>query len=102
PDAPEQVTLDLNLLAEGHPFCALGVSSVSDDGRWLAYTVDFTGFRDYTLYVKDLTTGALSAERIEKVSSVAWAADSLTFFYVVEDDAKRPHRLLRHRLRTPP
>jgi oligopeptidase B len=82
PDGPEQITLDLNALAEGHPFCSLGAYSVTDDGRWLAYTVDFTGFRDYTLYVKDLTTGVLAAERIEKVSSVTWAADSLTMFYV--------------------
>ena len=100
-DAPEEVTVDLNVLAEGHPFCALGAYSVSDDGRWLAYTVDFTGFRDYTLYIKDLTTGALAAERVEKVASVAWASDSTTLFYVVEDDAKRPYRLLRHRLGAP-
>ena len=96
----EDITLDLNELAASHAFCALGAYSVSDDGRWLAYSVDFTGFRDYTLYIKDLTTGALAAETIEKVSSVAWAADCLTFFYVVEDDAKRPHRLLRHTLGT--
>jgi len=101
PDGAEQITLDLNALAEGHPFCSLGAYSISDDGRWLAYTIDFTGFRDYTLYVKDLTTGVLAAERIEKVSSVTWAADSLTMFYVVEDDAKRPHRLWRHRLGAP-
>ena len=78
-----------------------GAFAVSDDGRWLAYTVDFTGFRDYTLYVKDLAGGALAPERIPNVSSVAWAADSVTLFYVVEDDAKRPHRLWRHRLGTP-
>ena len=51
-DAPEEIILDLNALAEGQPFLSLGAFSVSDDGRWLAYSVDFTGFRDYTLYVK--------------------------------------------------
>src|SRR5438477_8667226 len=101
PDAPETVPLDLTALAEGHPFLSLGAYAVSDDGRWLAYSVDFTGARDYTGYVKDLTTGALAPERIEKVSSVAWAADSATLFYVVEDDAKRPYRLWRHRLGAP-
>jgi oligopeptidase B len=100
-DGPEKITLDLNALAEGHTFCALGAYAISDDGRWLAYTVDFTGFRDYTLYVKDLTTGALAADRVEKVASVAWAADSRTMFYVVEDDAKRPYRLYRHALGAP-
>jgi oligopeptidase B len=101
PDAPEQVTLDLNALAEGHEFLALGAYAVSDDGRWLAYTLDYTGFRDYALHVKDLVGGAVATERVEKVSSVAWAADSATLFYVVEDDAKRPYRLHRHRLGTP-
>jgi oligopeptidase B len=101
PDAPEQLTLDLNALAEGHAFLSLGAYAVSDDGRWLAYSLDVTGFREYTLYVKDLVTGELAPERIEKVSSVAWAADSATLFYVLEDDAKRPYRLWRHRLGTP-
>ncbi|HET9855609.1 MAG TPA: S9 family peptidase [Methylomirabilota bacterium] len=99
-EAPEQVMLDLNQLAEGHPFLALGAAAVSDDGRRLAYTTDVTGFREYTLQVKDLETGALLPDRVEKVSAVAWAADNETLFYVTEDDAKRPYRLHRHRLGT--
>jgi oligopeptidase B len=101
-DDHEVVTLDLNALAAGHEFLSLGAYTVSDDGRWLAYTLDFTGFREYTLYVKDLFTGEVTSERIEKVSSVAWTADSATIFYVLEDDAKRPYRLWRHRLGAPP
>ncbi len=97
-EAPEEVALDLNRLAEGHAFVAIGAYAVSDDGRLLAYTVDFTGFREYTLQVKDLETGGLLAERIEKVAAVAWTADRATFFYVSEDAAKRPFRLWRHRL----
>jgi oligopeptidase B len=97
-EAPEEVTLDLNELAQGHEFLALGAYAVSDDGRRLAYSLDFTGARDYTLHVKDLATGQVLPDRMEKVSTVAWAADADTFFYVVEDHAKRPHRLHRHRL----
>jgi len=48
--------------------------------------------------VKDLRTGELLPERIEKVTSAAWAADNKTLFYTVEDSAKRPYRLYRHRL----
>ena len=96
--APEAVMLDLNLLAEGHQYLGLGAVAVSDDGRRLAYTTDVTGFRQYTLAIKDLRTGALEPDRIEKVVSVAWAADGETLFYVVEDSAKRPYRLYRHRL----
>ncbi len=100
-EAPEEVVLDLNVLAEGHAFLALGAFQVSDDGDRLAYTLDYTGFREYTLYVKDLRTGALAPDRIEKVSSVAWAAGRDVLFYVTEDAAKRPFRLWRHRLGDP-
>ena len=48
--------------------------------------------------MKDLETGALLPDRVEKVSAVAWAADGETLFYVTEDEAKRPYRLHRHRL----
>ena len=97
-EAPEEVVLDLNVLAQGHPFLALGAYTVSDDGHRVAYSLDVTGFLEYTLYVKDLRTGTLEPERIEKVASVAWAADNTTFFYSTEDPAKRPYRLYRHRL----
>ncbi|MCU0621301.1 MAG: hypothetical protein MUC69_07355, partial [Gemmatimonadales bacterium] len=56
---PEQVVLDQNLLAAGKAFHALGGQDVSPDGRWLLYLQDTTAFREYTLYVKELATGAL-------------------------------------------
>jgi len=81
-------------------FMALGAFTVTDDGHRLAYATDVTGFREYTLFVKDLASGALAPERIERVAAVAWSADPRVFFYVTEDDAKRPYRLWRHRLGT--
>ncbi len=97
-DALEQVTLDLNELAKGHKFMALGAYAVSDDGNLLAYSTDNTGFRQYTLRVKDLRTGEALIDAREQVVSVAWAADNHTLFYTVEDAAKRSYRLYRHRL----
>jgi oligopeptidase B len=102
PEAPEEVILDLNALAAGHPFLALGVYTVSDDGHLLAYSLDYTGFREYTLSVKDLRTGALLPDRVDRVSSAAWAADPAVLFYVTEDHAKRPYRLFRHGLGSDP
>ncbi len=100
-DAPEEITLDLNELAKGERFMARGDYEISDDGRLLAYTLDNTGFREYTLHVKDLRTGKVFSENVPRVSSVAWAADNKTLFYVVDNDAKRPYRLFRHRLGAP-
>ncbi|MFP2924264.1 S9 family peptidase [Pyxidicoccus sp. 3LG] len=98
PEGPEEVLLDLNALATGHRFFKLRAFQVSDDGRFLAYSVDTTGARDYTLHVKDLHTGELLPVRREHVDDVAWAADNHTLLYVTEDAAKRSHRLWRHRL----
>jgi oligopeptidase B len=97
-DAPEEVILDLNELAWGEKFIGLGAFEVSDDGNLLAYTIDNTGFREFSLYVEDLRSGAVLADRIRCVKSVAWAADNRTLFYVVDDRAKRPYRLFRHQL----
>src|SRR5262249_41880778 len=43
-DGPEEITLDVNALAQGQPFMAIGAYQPSDDGRRLAYTTDNTGF----------------------------------------------------------
>jgi oligopeptidase B len=97
-DGAEEVMLDENALAEGLSFFSLGAFTVSDDGRYLAYTTDVTGFRDYTLYVKDLRHGALLPFTVEKAGSLAWASDDRTLFYTIDDSAKRPYRVYRHRL----
>jgi oligopeptidase B len=94
----EEVLLEMNALAEGRPFLGLGVFEVSPDGTLLAFSLDETGFRDYTLQIKDLRTGEVLPERMEKVKSLAWASDNRTFFYTVDDDMKRAYRVLRHRL----
>lgn len=101
-DAPETVILDVNELAKGESFMALGGMSVSDDGNLLAYSIDNKGFRQYTLQVKDLRTGALLPERVERTGSIVWAADNKMLFYTVEDDEqKRQYQLFRHTLGTP-
>ena len=99
---PEQVILDGNELAEGHAFFAIGATDITDDGRWLAYTTDTTGFRQYTLHIKDLETGETLPGEVERVGSVVWAADNRTLFYTVEDEQqKRQFQLWRHTLGTP-
>jgi oligopeptidase B len=100
-DAPEEVVLDVNELAKGQTFMALGAFAVSGDGNLLAYSTDNTGFRQYVLGVKDLRTGKVFSDHAEKVGSVVWANDNKTLFYTVEDDAKRQYRLYRHAVGTP-
>ena len=96
-DAPEEVVLDVNEMAKGQKFMSLGAYNVSDDGNLLAYTTDNTGFRQYSLAVKDLRTGKLLPDHAERVGSVVWANDNKTIFYTVEDDTtKRQYQVYRH------
>lgn len=98
-DAPEEVILDINELAKGQKFMSVGDFQVSDDGNFLAYTTDDTGFRQYTLAVKDLRTGQMLPDHAERVGSVTWANDNRTIFYTQEDaQTKRDYRLYRHTL----
>jgi oligopeptidase B len=99
--SPEEVMLDVNEVARGKAYAGVDFFEVSPDGNYLAYAADFTGYREYTAYVKDLRTGELLADRLERVDSLAWAADSRTLFYTQQNAAKRPDRLLRHRLGEP-
>ncbi len=99
--APEEVLLDLNALAAagGHDFIEIGNFEPSPDHRYLAYSYETAGDETFTLVVKDLETGEHLADRIENTYYyLAWASDNRTFFYTVLDAAKRPYKVLRHRL----
>jgi oligopeptidase B len=97
--AQEEVLLDQNEMAKGKPFLSVGAFAVSDDDGKLLYSTDETGFRQYNLFLKDLATGAVSGPLAERVTSVAWAADGQTVFYVTEHPVtKRSDTLWRLKL----
>lgn len=94
--ATEEILLDVNELAKNEKFMAVSEFAISDDGKLLAYATDNTGFRQYRLHVKDLTTGKLLPDTAERVTSVEWAADNKTLFYGTEDAvSKRSDRIFR-------
>ena len=96
----EQVLLDINELAEGHEFFALGASSVSTTGRLLAYSYDTEGDERFTLRIKDLSTGELLPDQLDDVFyGATWAGEDY-LFYVRVDDAWRPHQIWRHKVGT--
>jgi oligopeptidase B len=103
PAAAEEILLDQNALAAGQKFFAVSELAVSPDDSLLAYATDTTGYRQYTLYVKDLKSGKLLADSAPRVTSMAWAADNQTVFFVQEDaTTKRADRLLRMKLGSAP
>jgi len=95
--APEHILLDVNQLAKGKSFMAIGAVALSEDDRFYAFTTDATGFCQYTLRIKDLHTGKLLPVRRQRVTSIAWAADNQTLFYTTEDQVtKRSNQLWKH------
>ena len=98
-DAPEEILLDENALAEGYKYFRLGNFMPSPDHRLLAYSTDFEGNEMYTIRVKDLSTGELLPDEIPNTYySLEWAHDNATFFYTVLDEALRPYQIYRHTL----
>ncbi len=103
-DAPEELMLDVNRMAEGHGFFQVGSTAVAPDNRILAYTEDDVGRRQFTLRFKDLATGETLPDRIENVDpSVAWTADSRSVLYLEKDpETLLARRVRRHVLGTDP
>ncbi|MDW8213551.1 MAG: S9 family peptidase [Roseiflexaceae bacterium] len=99
----EELLLDINALAEGRAFTRVGVFLPTYDGRLLAYSVDVDGSETYTLYLKDLTTGALIDQPIANTYyGAAWSSDGRHLFYTTLDDARRPYRVYRHAVGSDP
>ena len=99
-DAPEEVILDQNKLAEGQEFCSVAGVSVSRDGMILAYSVDTVSRRQYDIYFIDLATGKPLPEKIDSVSGqMVWAADGKTLFYIgMDPQTLRDDKILSHKL----
>ena len=100
--AEEEILLDVNQLAADKEYMSIGIFEVSPDQNILAFSTDTSGYEQYTLQFKDLTTGKLLPDTIEKTYySAAWGNDNKTIFYNTVDAANRPYRMHRHRLGTP-
>jgi oligopeptidase B len=99
-EAPEEIVLDVGALAAGHPQYRLGYWTVSPDNTRVAFAVDFTGDREFHIFVRTIATGEVADQGIGDVAAnMVFAADSETLFYV-RNEAKtvRSYQVWRHRL----
>lgn len=96
-DGTEEVLLDQNEMAKGFKFYSIGEFSVSEDGNMLMFSTDTTGYRQYTLQFKDLRTGNILPNKIERATSAEWANNNKTVFVVTEDQvSKRSDIMWKH------
>ena len=101
-DAEEELLFDVNVMAEGYDYYALGGLSISPDNTKAIFAVDTVSRRQYTLYVKDLISGEVFNDAIENTTGGAvWANDNNTFFYTKKDpETLRSSQIKKHELRT--
>jgi len=102
-DAPEEILLDQNAMAEGKGFFQVGDAEVSQDNQLLAWADDSVGRRQYTLRVKDLTTGKILDDAVPNIeANLVWADDNRTVFYIEKDPVTLlSKRVKAHVLGTP-
>ncbi len=96
-EAPEEILLDVNAMAEGKGYFSVGDAEVSQDNKLLAWADDAVGRRQYVIRFKNLETGEIYPDTISGVSAnVVWADDNKTLFYVEND----PETLLTVRVKS--
>ena len=97
PTADAQTILDEPALATVSDYFRLGSMSVSNNGSSLAFSTDTDGSERYRMVVKDLATGEMREDEIERtIGNAVWAADDASFFYTVVDENWRPWQVRRH------
>lgn len=96
---PAEEILDQNKLAEGYDYCDIGEIEASPDGRYLAYSVDFSGQENFVIYFKDLLSGQVLPKKLEQSTEfLEWSSDSQELYFITIDETKRPYRLWRQSL----
>ncbi|WP_091095352.1 S9 family peptidase [Paenimyroides marinum] len=99
-EAEEEILFDCNEMAKGHAYFKLGGLNISDDNKFAAFGVDTVSRREYTIQIKNLETGEILPEKIEKTTgSSTWAADNKSLFYSRKDEQTlRADRIFKHLL----
>ncbi len=103
-EAEEEIMVDSNMLAEGHPFFSIRGLNVSTDNKLLAYGVDTVGRRFYTISFMNIESGEMYDDVIPDVTgNVAWANDNKTVFYGKQDpETLRSFQIYLHELGSDP
>lgn len=92
----ERVLIDYNIEA-GDGYFRSGGAARSPNHELLAWSCDRKGSEYFTIFLRDIETGKELADQIVNTTGgIVWAADSNSFFYIVQDENHRPHKVFRH------
>ncbi len=97
-----QLIIDENQLAEGKEYFSLGAASVSQNGRFLAYSTDTNGSERYTGRIKDLASGEHLPDVIENLrGDLVWVANDTALVYGPSTEEWRTLEAKLHVIGTP-
>ncbi len=100
-DNPEEIMLNVNVLAKPYSYYNISARKVSTDNKILAYGEDTVSRRQYTLRFKNLETGEMLSDNITNTTGTAiWANDNQTIFYTRKDESLRSYKIFKHILGT--
>ena len=101
-DAPEEILLDVDKMAEGLNYFSAAGFAVSPDNKMLAYGIDKLSRRQYTIYIKNLETGELMSDEIgNNEADPVWANDNKTIFYTSKNPVTLlSEKIMKHKLGT--
>lgn len=101
-NAPEEILLDVDKMAEGKPYYSATGFSISLDNQKLIFGVDDVSRRQYHLFLKDLKSGKITDLKIKNTTgSATWANDNKTIFYTSKNEITLlSEKIMRHILGT--
>src|SRR6478736_2546401 len=93
--------LNENELANGEfsesNYFSVGFLKISPDCSTLAYGVDCSGQERYTIYFKNLSSGEMISDKIDRsYNDVEFSECGNYIFYTLLDDTERAYRLKQH------
>ena len=98
---PEELIIDVNVLAEGETFFEVGSVAVSPNNEIASFSSDNIGRRIYTIQFKNLKTGDILQDQIPNTTGKAvWANDNRHVFYTRKDKNLRAYQIYLHELGT--
>ncbi|MFN4020796.1 MAG: S9 family peptidase [Erythrobacter sp.] len=97
-----ELLIDENALAEGHEYFRLGAATISQNGRYLAFSTDTNGSERYTARIKDLQTGELLPDVLENLrGDLVWVANDTALVYGPSTEEWRTLEARLHVIGTP-
>lgn len=98
---PEEIMMDVNILADGHEFFEVGSMSVSPNNKIASFSTDDLGRRIYAINFKNLESGEILQDQIPNTTGKAvWANDNRHIFYTRKDKNLRAFQVFMHQLGT--